>query len=98
MSGTAEHFEKVAALVSDAVAVGTETGDYVEVHESELLKIRNALRGADRYLSAMNEMNAALHRDDVVYSPLTVVVQQAYARVQALLTGVNSQRKEKEEA
>lgn len=70
--------------------------DYVIVHESDLLKLRSALRDSRIFLTALNEQNAALHRDEVVYSPLTVAVKQAEERVSALLAGVNSTRTEKE--
>lgn len=75
----------------------SEEGDYLEIHESDLLKVRSALRDAHKYLAAINEANAALHRDDPVYSPLTVAVKQAHGRVTALLEGHNSVRREKEE-
>lgn len=71
--------------------------DYIVVHESDLLKLRSALGGAAAYLTAVNDMNAALHRDEVVYSPLTVIVQQAAGRVTALLEGVNSKRQPHQE-
>ena len=70
--------------------------DYIEVHESELRKVGNAIRSAERYLKALNEMNAALHLEDPVYSPLTTAVSNAVVRVERMLDGHNATLKERD--
>lgn len=65
--------------------------DYVRVHRSDLEKIRHALDKGLLYFERMNEMNAALHLADPVYSPLTGTMKGARTRVDQLLDGVNSE-------
>lgn len=65
--------------------------DYVRVHRSDLEKIRHALDKGAIYLRRLNEMNAALHLSDPVYSPLTGTLDNARVRVDQLLDGVNSE-------
>ncbi len=64
---------------------------YIRVHKSDLEKIKQALDKSHIYLKRLNEMNAALHISDPVYSPLTGLVGHAAARVDDLLDGVNSE-------
>lgn len=63
--------------------------EHVRVHKSDLEKLRVALHGAERYLRSLNEMNAALHLSDPVFSPLTSMVMNAKKRIDDLLDGVN---------
>lgn len=63
----------------------------IRVHRSDLEKIRQALDRTNTYLKRMNEMNAALHMSDPVYSPLTTSVGNALTRVDQLLDGVNTE-------
>lgn len=63
--------------------------EYSRVHRSDLEKLKQALDAAHTYLKRMNEMNAALHLSDPVYSPLTTTVGNARTRVNDLLDGVN---------
>lgn len=65
--------------------------EYVRVHKSDLEKIKQALDKSHVYLKRLNEMNAALHISDPVYSPLTGMVGHAASRVDDLLDGVNSE-------
>lgn len=65
--------------------------EYLRIHTSDLEKIRQALDKTNLFLSRHNEMNAALHMADPVYSPLTGVVRNALNRVDQLLDGVNSE-------
>lgn len=71
--------------------------DYIEVHASELQKVLNATRGAERYLKALNEMNASLHLEEAVYSPLTTSISNAVKRLEAMLEGFNAKLKERED-
>ncbi len=64
--------------------------DYVKVHVSDLEKVRQTLDRAHVYLRRVNEMNAALHMSDPVYSPLTGNVAMALSRIDDLLDGVNT--------
>lgn len=66
------------------------TSEYVRVHRSDLEKIKQALDKGHLYLKRLNEMNAALHLGDPVYSPLTTMVGNARTRVDELLDGVNT--------
>lgn len=63
--------------------------EYVRVHKSDLEKLRVALYGAEKHLRSLNDMNAALHLADPVYSPLTTTVMNARKRIDDLLDGVN---------
>jgi hypothetical protein len=63
--------------------------EYIRVHRSDLEKIRVALHGAESYLRSMNNMNAALHLSDPVFSPLTTTVMNGKKRVDDLLDGIN---------
>ncbi len=63
--------------------------EYVRVHKSDLEKIRVALQGAENYLRSLNNMNAALHLADPVYSPLTTTVMNGKKRIDDLLDGIN---------
>jgi len=65
--------------------------EYVRVHKSDLEKIKQALDKSHIYFKRLNEMNAALHTSDPVYSPLTGMVGNAASRVDDLLDGVNSE-------
>lgn len=65
--------------------------DYVRVHQSDLEKIRQALDRGTTYFERLNEMNAALHVSDPVYSPLTGLLKNARTRIDQLLDGVNSE-------
>ncbi len=65
--------------------------EYIRVHKSDLEKIKQALDKSHIYLKRLNEMNAALHTSDPVYSPLTSMVGHAASRVDDLLDGVNSE-------
>ena len=65
--------------------------DYMKVHRSDLEKVRQVLDRMHTYLRRMNEMNAALHMSDPVYSPLTGNVAMAMTRVDELLDGQNTQ-------
>ncbi len=65
--------------------------EYIRVHKSDLEKIKQALDKSHIYLKRLNEMNAALHISDPVYSPLTGIVSHAASRVNDLLDGVNSE-------
>ena len=65
--------------------------EYVRVHRSDLEKIKQAFDKGHLYLKRMNEMNAALHLGDPVYSPLTSMVGNARTRVDELLDGVNTE-------
>lgn len=48
-------------------------------------KIAHALHAAEKYLTTMNESNAALHlADKVFYSPLTVAVHDAVESINLL--------------
>lgn len=67
------------------------SSDYIRVHRSDLEKIRQSLDRAHTYFKRLNEMNAALHISDPVYSPLTGQVGNAVTRVDQLLDGVNSE-------
>lgn len=66
------------------------TTEYIRVHRSDLEKLRQALDKAHTYFRRMNEMNAALHTSDPVYSPLTTLVGNGVSRVDQLLDGMNS--------
>lgn len=63
--------------------------EYIRVHKSDLEKILQALDKSHTYFKRLNEMNAALHSSDPVYSPLTGMVGNAASRVDDLLDGVN---------
>ena len=63
---------------------------YLQIHRSDLEKILQALERAHTYFRRQNEMNAALHLSDPVYSPLTSSVGNARTRVTELLQGVNT--------
>lgn len=65
--------------------------DYVKVHKSDLEKIRQTLGKTHTYFRRMNEMNAALHMSDPVYSPLTGNIAMAISRLDDLLDGVNTE-------
>ncbi len=65
--------------------------EYIRVHRSDLEKMKQALDKAHIYLRRLNEMNAALHIADPVYSPLTGMVGHAASRVDDLLDGANSE-------
>jgi len=65
--------------------------EYIRVHRSDLEKVLLALGKAHTYFKRHNEMNAALHISDPVYSPLTTTIGHAVARVDELLDGVNSE-------
>jgi hypothetical protein len=64
--------------------------EYIRAHRSDLEKIRQALEKGHLHLKRMNEMNAALHMSDPVYSPLTTLLGNARTRVDELLDGVNT--------
>jgi hypothetical protein len=66
--------------------------EYVRVHRSDLEKIKHALDKGHLYLKRLNEMNAALHLADPSYSPLTTTIDNARARVDQLLDGVNVEK------
>lgn len=58
----------------------------IEVEESDLLKVRDALDGAGRFLVSRDEMNAAVHNStNVRYSPLTSTVVAERERLDAML-------------
>lgn len=65
--------------------------EYVRVHTSDLEKIKQALDKSHLYFRRLNEMNAALHISDPVYSPLTGMIAHAAGRVDDLLDGVNTE-------
>ena len=59
----------------------------MEVHRSDLEKIRDVLAAATRHHVSRDESNAALHlAAQARYSPLTSELEAAYERVEALLT------------
>lgn len=65
--------------------------DYIRVHKSDLEKVKQALDKSHLYFKRHNEMNAALHTADPVYSPITTLVGNAVIRIDQLLDGVNSE-------
>lgn len=86
------------AVASVPIEEGSVVPDYIEVHESELRKVLNAVRQAERFHKSHNEMNAALHLEDVVYSPLTTALSNSVARLEGMLGGYNATLKEKNDA
>lgn len=71
--------------------------DYIEVHASELQKVLNTCRAGERHLRSLNEMNAALHLEDAVYSPLTTAMGNSVRRLEGMLEGFNAKLKERED-
>lgn len=57
------------------------------VSRSDLDKIHDALVAAAVFFQSRDEMNAAVHLGQPRYSPLTVTVQAAEERANALLDG-----------
>lgn len=92
-----------SGLVNEAAEAVTEEEasavepDYIEVHASELKKVLNTCRAGERHLRSLNEMNAALHLEDAVYSPLTTAMSNAVARLEGMLAGYNARLKERED-
>lgn len=67
--------------------------DDMTVQSSDLLKIFDALKGANTFLKRRDEMNAAVHMGrEVRYSPLTVSVMAECDRLRTLLSdaGINA--------
>ena len=60
----------------------------IEVEQSDLEKIQDALKGATTFFRRRDEMNAAVHQAETVrYSPLTSTTEAELDRVTALLGG-----------
>jgi hypothetical protein len=58
----------------------------IEVEMSDLLKVRDALDGASRFLVSRDEMNAAVHNSTHTrFSPLTSTVVAERERLDAML-------------
>ncbi len=58
---------------------------YYLVHHSDLEKSRDALAAAEKYLLALNQMNASLHLAEARMSPLTSAIVMEAERLNGLL-------------
>lgn len=59
-----------------------------QIHESDLLKIRDALEANERFHSHRDLMNADLHlAKDCRFSPITTITTAAIQRIDDLLKG-----------
>lgn len=57
----------------------------IEVDSSDLLKLWDAMSGAELFLARRDQMNGAVHLGEVRYSPLTVLVRTEAERLQRIL-------------
>lgn len=58
----------------------------IEVQSSDLLKIYDALEANEKFHLLRDEMNAAIHKSEPRYSPLTTTTTNEKRRLAALLT------------